>query len=143
MRKGAPPPPGSPCSPPSPPGSSEDYPTHPPKRVSKEQRTPLGMLPNPCNMAFLDTKSNAPIPSTDTTVCRGFISVNICTMCDTHSHPDFVCNAFWCGAVASSTCFEICWAMVHAINLRMSPTTMPRIPPSRLRRTVPLVRALS
>ena len=42
-----------------------------------------------------------------------------------------------CGAVASSTCFEICWAMVHAINLRMmSPTTMPRTPPSSLRRAV-------
>ena len=95
------------------------------------------MLPNLCNMAFLDTKSNAPIPSTDTTVCRGFKSVNICTMCDTHSHPDFVCNSYWCGAVASSTCFEICWAMVRAINLRMiSPTSMPRMPPSCLRREV-------
>ena len=60
-----------------------------------------------------------------------------CTMCDTHSHPDFVCNAYWCGAVDSSTCFDTCRAMVRAIHLRMmSPTTMPRMPPSGLRSAV-------
>ena len=117
---------------------------HPtPKRVSKEQnrtmgrmgetQAPSGMLPNPCNMALYGVECADPVHGHDSLqwVHIGQTSAP----CVTRTH--LVCKAYWCGAVASSTCFEICWTMVRAINVRMmSPTTMPRMPPSGLRRAV-------
>ena len=47
------------------------------------------------------------------------------------SHPALVFRAYWKGAVATSTLLEICVAIVRATSLRkMSPTTIPRTPPS-------------
>ena len=51
----------------------------------------------------------------------------------THSQPTLLLSAYWWGAGASSASFMTCFEMVLATSrLRMSPTTMPRTPPSGL-----------
>ena len=69
---------------------------------------PLGRLIRPRSMAFLDTRSKTLTPTTDTMVHLGLDCVSVCRMCETHSHPDLVFNAYWNGAVASSTSFDTC-----------------------------------
>ena len=73
----------------------------------------------------------------DVTVTSGSRSVMDCSTWATHSHPAFVERAYWKGAVASSTFFAICFAIVRAtILLKMSPTTIPLTPPSGLLKAV-------
>ena len=88
-------------------------------------------------MAFLDTKSNAPTPSTDKIVADSSRSVNDRSAWDTHSHTARVLSVYWKGAVAVSTFLANCWAKVRATKRRnASPTTMPLTPPDGLRRAV-------
>ena len=50
-----------------------------------------------------------------------------------HSHSALVDKAYWKGAVAASACFETCFAIVRATDLRrMFPTTIALTPPSGL-----------
>ena len=101
---------------PHPEESSGDRPTRLPQtcvewnnRASGRTRAPSVTFPSPCSMACRETRSkqgrNAPTPSTDTTVRRGFHSVNICTMCHAlTSRLRLQSVLIWCGG-ASSTCF--------------------------------------
>ena len=73
----------------------------------------------------------------DTTVARSSLSVMVCRMWATHSHPALVVKAYWKGAVAFSTCFATCFEIVLATRrLIMSPTTIPLTPPSGLVKAV-------
>ena len=57
--------------------------------------------------------------------------------CEPRSHPPFVHRAYWKGAVIASTFLAICLAMDLATNLlTMSPSTIPRAPPSNSLRAV-------
>ena len=81
-------------------------------------------------MAPRETRSNAPMPSTDNKVAFASMSVNAsqhgrCTRC-----PFYVDRANWKGAVANWTASFNCWANVRATSLlTKSPTTIPRTPP--------------
>ena len=55
------------------------------------------MLRKPESIASLDTRSNAPIPSTDKTVLSGWRSVRAWMACPTHSVPARVDRACWNG----------------------------------------------
>ena len=90
-------------------------------------------------MAPRDTKSKAPIPSTDKMVASGFASVNARNAWATHSQQALVDNAHWKGDVASFTASSNCWAMVLDVNLLItSPATMPVTPPTGFRSAVNL-----
>ena len=92
---------------------------------------------NPCNMAFLDTRSKAPMPSTEMIVVFASPSVKCSRRCATHSQPARAARACCRGAVAASTCLAICLATVLAMSRRRkSPTTMAPTPPSGLRNAV-------
>ena len=86
--------------------------------------SPSSMLRRPESIASLDTRSNAPIPSTDKTVLSGWKSVRAWMACPTHSVPERVDRAYWNGAVARSTDVAICWAT--ALDTALLPTTMLR-----------------
>ena len=87
--------------------------------------SPPSMWSNPSIMEFLEMRSKAPTPSTERIVARASRSVSVCCG-ETHSVPARVFNAYWNGAVVSSTAFETCCAMVRATTRRnASPTTMP------------------
>ena len=92
---------------------------------------------NPRSIDSLDTKSNAPMPSTESTVLSGLESVSTCKMWPIHSHPALVVRAYWNGAVACSTAGANSWAMVRDTSrLMKSPTTMPLTPPDGFCRAV-------
>ena len=80
------------------------------RSVSSKQHRATFLNPN---MEDRDTRSNAPTPSTDTTVASGSTSVMDCNTCATHSVPALVESANWKGAVATSTARVICWLMVR------------------------------
>ena len=65
---------------------------------------------------LLDIKSKAPIPSMESTVDRGFSSVNNWNACATHSVVAHEDNAYWDGAVAASTTGITCCAIVRATD---------------------------
>ena len=73
----------------------------------------------------------------EVTVASASNSLKACNTCEMHSQPALVESAYWNGEVAASTAGPSCWATVLATNrLMTSPTTIPRTPPSFLRRAV-------
>ena len=87
------------------------------------------MCNNPCIIAFLETRSEAPTPSTERMVADSSKSV-IDWRRATHSHPARVLRAYWNGAMATCPALANCCANVRATNRRnMSLTTIPRMPP--------------
>ena len=109
-------------------------------KSSKEQHTERrGVNPRQPTRRKGDERAACQRTTLRTKVASSSNSVNTCRMCATVSHPALVFRAYWCGEVATSTWAENCCAIVRAtILLKVSPTTMPRTPPSGFRRAVTL-----